>query len=59
MREQTIMERFVGWIKSIFFSEKKRKENRDEIKREMCEKSILSGVCSKDCDRCAWNTLRW
>ena len=39
--------------------EKKKKENSDEVKREMCKKSVKSGVCPKDCDRCAWNTLKW
>ena len=59
MKEQTIIERFVGWIKSIFISEEKRKENSNELKKEMCKKSLQSGVCPKDCDRCAWNTVRW
>jgi len=59
MREQTIIERFAGWIKGLFIIEEKRKENSDEIKREMCKKSVLSGVCPKCCDKCAWNTLRW
>lgn len=59
MREQTIIERFAGWIKGLFIIEEKRKENSDEIKREMCKKSVKSGVCPEACDICAWNTLRW
>ena len=57
MRELNIFERFVIWLKSMFISEKKREENSDELKREMCSKALKSGVCPHDCDRCAWNTL--
>ena len=58
MRELNIFERFVIWLKSMFISEKKREENSDKLKREMCSKALQSGVCPHDCDRCAWNTLR-
>ncbi len=35
----------------------REKENSDEIKREMCKRAVLSGVCPHTCDTCAWNTL--
>jgi len=44
MRKQTFVERIINWLKSLFCSKKKIKENSDEIKREMCKKS-----CSKRC----------
>lgn len=28
-----------------------------EEKAEMCSKSVIAGVCPKDCDRCAWGWL--
>lgn len=57
MREQTFVERMLNWFKKLFNGKKKTQENSDEIKREMCKKAVLSGVCPKTCDRCAWNTL--
>lgn len=28
-----------------------------EEKAEMCRRAVYSGVCPKDCDRCAWSVL--
>ncbi len=58
MRKSNIFEKIFYWFKSLFADKEKAKENSDEAKREMCGRSIRSGVCPHDCDRCAWNTLR-
>lgn len=29
-----------------------------EEKAEMCRRAVSSGVCPKDCDRCAWRILK-
>lgn len=57
MRELNIFEKIVSWLKSRFISKKKAKENSDEIKRKMCERAVLGGVCPHCCDKCAWDTL--
>lgn len=57
MRELNIFEKFVVWLKSLFVSKEKERENSDEIKREMCKRALQSGVCPHVCDICAWNTL--
>ena len=28
-----------------------------EEKADMCNRSVMAGVCPKDCDRCAWGWL--
>lgn len=43
MREQTIAERLLNWLKNLFTGKKKTQENSDEIKREMCKKAVLKG----------------
>ena len=35
----------------------KHYEERKEAKKEMCGKAILSGVCQKDCEQCAWGVI--
>ena len=35
-----------------------KKHKSDELKKEMCLKSIRGGVCPHDCDLCAWSTLK-
>ena len=57
MTESTLIQRFINWLRNLFISKEKAKENSDELKREMCNKAVQSGVCPHDCDRCAWNTL--
>lgn len=57
MRELNIFERIIHWLKSLFVSNEKERENSDKIKREMCKRSLQSGVCPHACDICAWNTL--
>lgn len=29
-----------------------------EQKAEMCSRACRSGICPKDCDRCAWGVLK-
>lgn len=58
MRKPNIFEKILNWFISLFADKETTEENSDEIKREMCGRSIRSGVCPHDCDRCAWNTLR-
>lgn len=41
-----------------YLKKKLKKNNSDEIKREMCEKALKSHVCPHECDICAWNTLK-
>ena len=43
--------RKLGIIKEPEFDEQKS----NELKREMCSRSIQSGVCPKACEICAWN----
>ena len=43
--------RKIGLIKESKFDEQKN----NELKREMCSKSIQSGVCPAVCEICAWN----
>ena len=57
MRELNIFEKIMHWLKSLFVSKEKERENSDEIKREMCSRALQSGVCPHACDICAWNTL--
>ena len=57
MKESTLIERFINWLRTLFISKEKAKENSDELKREMCKKAVQGSVCPHDCDRCAWNTL--
>ena len=52
-----ILEKAVAQLKSRFINKEKQKGNSDEVKRKMCERSVLSGVCPHCCDKCAWNTL--
>lgn len=56
MRKLNMFEKIVYWLKSLFISEKKAKENSDEIKRKMCERAVQGGVCPHNCDICAWDT---
>lgn len=58
MRKLNIFEKILYWFKSLFTNKENEKENSDEIKREMCKRSLESGVCPHDCDRCAWSTLK-
>lgn len=51
MKEQTFIHKIIEW----FFTKIGLLETREISKEEMCRKSIESGVCPKDCDRCAWN----
>ena len=57
MTESTLIQRFINWLRTLFISKEKAKENSDELKREMCKKAVQSGVCPHDCDGCAWNIL--
>ena len=43
--------RKLGIIKEPKFDE----QESNKLKREMCSKSIQSGVCPKVCEICAWN----
>lgn len=52
------MRKIIQWIKSLFVIKKKETEISDEAKNEMCLRSLQSGVCPHDCDRCAWNILK-
>ena len=36
----------------------RKQDNSDEVKKQMCEKALRSGVCPRECDICAWNTLK-
>ena len=51
-----ILNKIVQKIKS-----RKKKTEKGEnwlnTKKEMCKKSIQSGVCPHACDICAWNTF--
>lgn len=59
MRESTLIERFINWLRSLFINKEKAKENSDIFKRrEMCRRAIQGGLCPQDCDICAWNTER-
>ena len=49
-----ILEKIVAQLKSRCIN--KQKGNSDEVKKKMCERSVLSGVCPHCCDKCAWNT---
>lgn len=57
MTESTLIQRFINWLRTLFISKEKAKENSDKLKREMCKKAVQGGVCSHDCDICAWNIL--
>ena len=57
MRESNIFEKIMRWLKSLFVSKEKERENSDEIKLEICKRALQSGVCPHACDICAWNTL--
>lgn len=37
---------------------KKQRENKTNVIKEMCKKSIQSGVCPHACEICAWNILQ-
>ena len=41
-----------------YLKKKPKKYNGDEVKKEMCRKSLQSNVCPHACDICAWNTLK-
>ena len=43
--------RKLGLIKEPEFDEQKS----NELKREMCNRSIQSGICPESCENCAWN----
>ena len=43
--------RKLGLIKELEFDEQKS----NELKREMCNRSIQSGICPESCETCAWN----
>ena len=58
MRKLTIIERVINWFKSLFEDKEETKAKSDEMKKEMCIKSIRGGVCPHDCDLCAWSTLK-
>ena len=47
--------RKLGLIKEHKIDEQKSNELKRELKREMCGRSIYSGVCPEDCEICAWN----
>lgn len=57
MKELNALEKIIYWLKSLFVSKEEAKDNSDEIKKEMCKRSLQSGVCPHYCDKCAWNTL--
>lgn len=58
MRESNLFEKIMHWLKSLFVTKEKERENSDEVKREMCKRALQSGVCPHACDICAWNTLK-
>ena len=50
--------RFITIIKSFlnkFKNKNKVKQKSNWNKKEMCKKSIQSGVCPRACEDCAWN----
>ena len=54
MRQESWFKRLLrklGLIKESKFDEQKS----NELKREMCGRSIQSGVCPEACEICAWN----
>ena len=46
-------------LKDILGKLRKQDKQRhsDELKKQMCEKALRSGVCPHECDICAWNTF--
>ena len=55
MRELNIFEKIIYWLGSLFINKKKAKENSDNLKRQMCEWAVQSGVCTdRNCYACAW-----
>lgn len=58
MTKLTIIERVINWFKSLFEDKEEMKAKSDEMKKEMCIKSIRGGACPHDCEICAWNTQK-
>ena len=44
-----------GWDKRKKRLADKHYEAEKEVKKKMCGRAILGGVCPKDCEGCAWN----
>lgn len=49
------------FLKRIFLKLLKKSGSISEFKVDkalMCRKSVTSGVCPNDCERCAWSSTR-
>ena len=57
MREENKIISFIKKIIRFFFKEDEEKQRikSDKLKKEMCKKAMSSGMCSQNCESCAWN----
>lgn len=56
MREDNIFDRLTRWWHGILFRRTFNKRASDAAKREMCRSA--QGICSHECDSCAWQVDR-
>lgn len=55
MKHFNLLDYIRHFIYTLFHSKKERKENSEQIKKEMCARVRESHTCSYFCEYCAWN----